>query len=147
MKEIDCHITRNTVFYIGVICVASLLLTSCATRIPFQYSEQAPAARGIAKVKKDKNKNYRISIDLVNLAESNRLVAPKTTYVIWMEGANQFAKNIGKIESESGMMSSTLKAQFFTVSSDRPTKIFITSEENGSVNYPSTDIILTTRNF
>jgi hypothetical protein len=115
--------------------------------VPFQYSAEAPAARGTAKVTKNHNDNYIISIELTNLSEASRLVAPKSAYVVWMESGSRSAKNLGKIQSSSSMMSKTLKASFEAASSEKPTKIFITSEEDGNTSYPSSSIILTTNNF
>lgn len=131
----------------GATTLMILLMSACATKVPFQYSATAPAARGAAKVKKDANNNYTISVELTNLSEANRLVAPKSAYVVWMESGGHSAKNLGKIQSESSMLSKTLKANFETVSAEKPTKIFITSEEDGNTSYPSSDIILTTNSF
>jgi hypothetical protein len=143
-------ITKNKISAMLALTAAACLVimfSSCATKVPFQYSTLAPAARGTVKVKKDGNKNYVVNVSLTNLSEANRLIAPKTAYVVWMETGNQNPKNLGKIESNSSLMSKTLKAGFETVSSQKPTKIFITSEEDGNTTYPSSSIILTTNNF
>jgi hypothetical protein len=63
-----------------------------------------------------------------------------------METDQQPAKNIGQINSSSGMLSSRLKASFETVSSTKPSKIFITAEDDVSAQYPG-QVILTTDNF
>lgn len=147
MKTIRLNFKAGTTAILGAAALMIFLLSSCATKVPFQYSAEAPAARGTAKVKKDVNKNYTISVELTNLSEASRLVAPKTAYVVWMSSSNNSAKNLGKIQSESSMMSKTLKASFETVSSEKPTKIFITSEEDGNASYPSSTVILTTNNF
>lgn len=147
MKTIRLNFKAGTTAILGAAALMIFLLSSCATKVPFQYSAEAPAARGTAKVKKDDNNNYTISVELTNLSEASRLVAPKTAYVVWMSSSSNSAKNLGKIQSESSMMSKTLKASFETVSSEKPTKIFITSEEDGNASYPSSSIILTTNNF
>lgn len=147
MKTIKKNFSAGSVLLLGATFMVILLLSACATKVPFQYSAEAPAARGTAKVKKDANNNYTISVELTNLSEANRLVAPKTAYVVWMASGSNYAKNLGKIESESSMLSKTLKANFETVSAEKPTKIFITSEEDGNASYPSSSIILTTNNF
>lgn len=137
----------GTILLLGATTLMLLLFSACATKVPFQYSAEAPAARGSAKVKKDGNSNYTISVEVVNLSEASRLVAPKTAYVVWMASGSNYAKNLGKIESSSSMLSQTLKASFETVSSEKPTKIFITSEEDGNATYPSSSVILTTNSF
>ena len=106
-----------------------------------------PAAGGDVKIKKDNNNNYRIQISLNNLAEPKRLEPPKNTYVVWMETDNNATKNIGQINSSTGLLSSKLKASFETVSSTKPTKIFLTAEDDASVQYPGTQVIMTTSDF
>jgi hypothetical protein len=147
MKINIVNYRSGTLFLIGVTTIMLALFSACATKVPFQYSAEAPAARGNAKIKKDGNNNYTISVELTNLSEASRLVAPKSAYVVWMESGGNYAKNLGRIESSSSMMSKTLKASFETVSSDKPTRIFITSEEDGNATYPSSSVILTTNNF
>ena len=147
MKTIKLNFRAGTTLILGATVLMIILFSSCATKVPFQYSAEVPAARGTTKVKRVDNKNYTISVELTNLAEASRLIAPKTAYVVWMESNGHSAKNLGKIQSESSMISKTLKASFETVSSEKPTKIFITSEEDGNTAYPSSSIILTTRSF
>lgn len=148
MKTNTVQFRPGTFLLLGAATLMLLLFSACATKAPFQYSAEAPAARGNAKVKKDGNNNYTISVEIVNLAEGSRLVAPKTAYVVWMtSGSNSTPKNLGKIESSSSMLSKTLKASFETVSSEKPNRVFITAEEDGNTTYPSSSVILTTNNF
>jgi len=120
--------------------------TSCAQKIRFANSSVVPAAEGTVKIKKDNNKNYNIDIDVIHLADPKRLSPPKEVYIVWMETDNTSAKNIGQIESSSSILSSTLKGSIKTVSPIKPTKIFITAEDNAQVQYPGT-VILTTSSF
>jgi hypothetical protein len=106
-----------------------------------------PAARGDVKVKKDNNNNYRIQISLDDLAEPKRLEPSKHTYVVWMETADNVTKNIGQINSSTGFLSGKLKASFETVSSSKPTKIFLTAEDDASIQNPGTQLIITTSDF
>ena len=119
--------------------------SSCATKTHFLTSAVAPAAEGTIKVHKDKNKNYVIKIEISNLAEPSRLQPPKNHYVVWMEGDNNETKNIGKIKSSNDLLSKRLKGSFETVSTDKPRKIYITGENNASLQYPNlADVVLTT---
>jgi hypothetical protein len=120
---------------------------SCAHKTSFQTSAVVPAARGDVKVKKDDNNNYHIKVKISGLAEAKRLEPAKQVYVIWLESEEHIIKNLGQINSSSGLLSKTLKASFETVSSVKPIKVFITAEDNASAQYPGTHIILSTNNF
>jgi hypothetical protein len=137
---------RNMLFAL-LIGAALVTISSCAKKINFQTSTVVPAARGTVKVKKDNNSNYVINIDLFNLAEAKRLASNEQTYVVWMESGNRAVKNLGQINSSTKMFSKKLKASFEAVSSVKPTKIFITAENNSSVEYPGNELILTTSGF
>jgi hypothetical protein len=139
-------IVKNTLLFTLVIAVL-ILLNSCAKKINFQTSQVVPAARGTVKVKKDDNKNYGIKINLWNLAEAKRLPTSEKTYVVWMESDQQAVKNLGQLNSGRSRLSKKLKASFETVSPVKPTKIFITAEDNSGVQYPGNELILTTNGF
>ena len=118
----------------------SLLLlggSSCAHKTTFLTSTVVPAAEGTIKWKKDANDNYVITIKMVNLAEVERLQPPKKAYVVWLENQEGRPKNLGQINSMHETFSKKLKATFETVSAFKPTKIYITAEEEANVNYPS----------
>lgn len=121
--------------------------TSCAKKIAFQTSTIVPAARGDVKIKKDDNKNYLIQVELENLAEVNRLDPPKKAYVVWMESEDSMVKNIGQIASDSKFLSSKLKASFETVTPVKPSKIYITAEDDADVQFPSKQLIMETNRF
>ena len=134
--------------FLGALAIIMLLsFTSCGKNIAFQNSSIVPAAEGKVSVKKDSNKNYSIGIKISNLAEVNRLQPSKNVYVVWMETEESLVKNIGQIKSDTGFMSSKLKASFETVTSFEPSKIFITAEDNADVQYPGMQLILTTNRF
>ena len=124
-----------------------LSLSSCAKKITFQNSSVVPAARGQVTVDKDNNKNYVIKINIDNLAEVKRLESSKNMYIVWMESDESKAKNIGQIKSDTSFISSKLKASFETVSAIKPTKIFITAEDNADTQYPGNTIVLETNTF
>lgn len=118
---------------------------SCVTTTRFATSAITPAAEGTIKVKKDANKNYVIKIQISNLAESSRLTPPSNAYVVWLVTNDNMTKNVGQIKSSTGFLSKSLNATFETVSTLKPIKIFITAENDASVQYPlSSDFILTT---
>jgi hypothetical protein len=122
-------------------------LFSCATSVSFLSSAVVPAARGSVKIKTDNNKNYVIQISLSDLAESTRLQPAKLTFIVWMITDRDLTKNIGQLNSSKGFMSKQLKGSFKTVSSDKPVKIFITAEDDPAVQYPGTQVVLSTDKF
>lgn len=147
MKSIQIKSLIHTIFAIVSAVLVLFYFSSCAKKINFQSSSVVPAARGEVKVKKDNNNNYNIKISVKNLAEPKRLQPSKNMYVVWMETEDNVTKNIGQINSSTGLLSSKLKASFETVSSIKPTKIFITAEDDASIQYPGMQVVLTTNNF
>jgi hypothetical protein len=138
--------TRKLLFVLTGVMVL-FYFSSCARKISFLTSSVVPAAEGTVKVNKDKNKNYHIQISLSNLAEPNRLQPSKNTYVVWMETDDNAVKNIGQINTSTGFLSKKLKASFETVTPVKPTKIFLTAEDDANVQYPGMQVVLTTNNF
>ena len=145
----NSNTTSTLIKSIRLTCSLILVVTlmSCAQKVSFQTSNVVPAAEGSVKMKKDNNGNYEIKIYLANLAEPERLQPSKKTYVVWMETEENSTKNIGQINTSTGFMSSKLKASFETVSAVKPTRIFITAEDDPAIQYPGEQIVLTTENF
>ena len=136
-------ISRTKNIFLGILATMMIVsFMSCSKKMIFLKSSVVPAAEGYVKVKTDKNNNYVIQIDLSNLAGIDKLKPTKKTYVIWMLTDKETPENIGRISS-----SSHLNATFETVSSYKPTKIFITAEENEETQYPGETIVLTTDRF
>ena len=134
--------------FLLIICTSTVFfLSSCRQQVQFLTSSIVPAARGTVDVKKDSNKNYDIQISLSNLSEPDRLQPSKKTYVVWMKTDHDAVKNIGQINSSTGFFSSKLHSSFKTVSSSKPTKIFLTAEDDGGVQMPGAPVILTTDSF
>jgi hypothetical protein len=131
----------------SLVLVVILVTSSCTNKISFLTSTVVPAARGTVKIKTDSNKNHTIDIALLNLAEPERLNPAKKMYMVWMETDQGITKNLGQIITDSGTFSKTLKANFKTVSSFTPVKIFITSENDANTQSPSWERILTTAKF
>ncbi len=136
---------RSALVFFSLVMLTTLF--SCSQKVSFQTSTVVPAAEGSVKMKKDNNNNYGIKIFLANLAEPERLQPSKNSYVVWMETDDNATQNIGQINTSTGFMSSKLKASFETVSSVKPTKIFITAEDDPGVQYPGMQVVLTTESF
>jgi hypothetical protein len=133
---------------LGTLATLSMFLfTSCARKATFLTSPVVPAARGTVKVKKDKNNNYLIKIYISGLAEVDRLQPAKKTYVVWMISDNDVTINLGQVKSATGTFTQALKASFETVSAAKPIKIFITAEDDASVQVSGTQVVLSTDRF
>lgn len=139
-------LSRNILLGASIVLLL-LSLTSCAKKITFQTSSVVPAARGKVTIDKDNNKNYDVKIKIYDLAEVDRLEPSRKAYVVWMETDESQIKNMGQIKSDTKFISSKLKATFETVTAFKPTKIFITAEDNADVQYPGNQLILETNRF
>ena len=123
----------------------SLLLGSCSTtKMTFVTSSVVPAATGEVKVKKDKNKNYVINVAVLNLADPKKLTPAKESYLVWMESSGNSVKKLGQIDTSSGFLSKTMKGEVSATAVAEPTRLFITAENDVSVQYPTGDVVLTT---
>ena len=80
-----------TTFFLST---ALFFLCSCSSKIKFQQSTVVPAAEGSVKVKKDKNENYAIDVDVIHLAGPDRLTPPAAAYVVWIQNQRQPAVRI-----------------------------------------------------
>jgi hypothetical protein len=132
----------------GAVVLALLFsMSSCAKKFAFATSQVVPAAEGKVKVKKGKNDNYNISLDVIRLAEPQRLQPSRSYYVVWMETEQNGTRNIGQLKSKSGFLSKTLKAELKTVTPFEPRQFFITAEDDAAIQYPNGQIVLRTGNL
>ena len=113
-------------------------------KVSFITSTVVPGAEGTVKVKKDKNGNYHIEIDIEHLPPAGKLTPAKKTYVAWVETQENGIKNIGQLKSSSSMLSKTRKASIETVSPYKPNRVFISAEDDGGIEQPGTLVVLTT---
>ncbi len=147
MNPIISRKKRHIFFFCLLGALAMLSFTACSKKTSFLNSSVVPAARGTVKVTRDKNDNYVIKLDIQNLAEPERLDPPRKIYVVWIVTDEQVTRNIGKIDSSSGMFSNKLKADFETSSAFKPVRIFITAEDDANVQYANSTVVMTTSNF
>jgi len=121
--------------------------SSAQKKVSFNTSTVVPGAEGTVRVKKDKNGNFNIDIDIVNLPEPKKLTPAKKAYVVWVETKEKGSKNIGQIHSSSSMFSKTKKASITTVSPNKPVRIFITAEDDPATEEPGEVEVLTTNSY
>ncbi len=147
MKSGNCTLAFKSTVYIGLFFLGTIFSESCANKITFANSSVVPAAEGAVKIKKDKNKNYDIELSVMRLAEPDRLFPSSHLYIVWMETEGFGTKNIGRLKTSTRMFSKTLKSSLRTVSTFKPTKIFITAEDDANIQYPGGQTVLSTEHF
>jgi hypothetical protein len=123
--------------------IAAFALMCCSNTLKFIPSTVVPGADGAVKVKTDKNDNYAIDVNVQNLADPSRLESPGSTYVVWMETAQNGTQNLGRLSSSHGLFSKARKASLETVTPYRPVRFFITAEDRADAQYPASETVLT----
>ena len=107
-----------------------------------------PENKGQVEIKRDINSNYVIQINLRGLEAVNKLDPDsKKAFIVWMNADKQKAKNLGQINSNTGWLSDKSKASFEATSPFKPTKIYITEEEDVMVKIPGKIILWSTGKF
>jgi hypothetical protein len=147
MTVIKQSTLTKTFFLIGVTAFFFILIQACARKITFHNSSVVPAAEGSVKIKKDNNNNYKIDLNVIRLADPKRLSPSKEVYLVWIDTENNGTKNIGQLKTSSGMFSQALKSSLNTVTPFKPIRIFITAEDNATVLYPGSQVVLNTAGF
>lgn len=136
-----------TIVFTIIILLIVIFLSSRSSKVNFLHSTVVPAAEGYVKVKKDNNSNYDIKVSIENLAQPDRLQPAKNLYVVWMESEDNGIKNLGQVNSSSSLLSDKLKGSFETVSTNKPTRIFITGETEAGLMSPGNLVVLSTKTF
>ena len=123
------------------VLLTTFVLSSCTPKMEFVTSTIAPAATGAINVKKDKNKNYVMNVDVRNLAEPKNLNPSKEAYLVWMEDGTNPVKKLGQLSPQS----KSLKASLSATATSEPKRIFITAENDINIQYPDGQVVLTTK--
>ena len=123
-----------------------IALTSCGKKISFLPSTVIPTAKGYVKIKGDNNDNYAVKLQVKDIVKSKDLQPGKGTYVVWVETRENRAHHLGKLETSKGLFSGTRKAKLESVTAAKPVRVFVTSEDNSTPQFPS-EVVLTTKLF
>ena len=130
----------KTIKHITISLGIAITLSACTPKMVFTTSSVVPAASGTINVKKDKNENYTLKVNVHNLAESKSLTPSKGSYLVWMKQNDRSVKKLGQL-SPSGK---TLTASLSATAVAKPQEVFITAEDNAEILYPAGQTILTT---
>jgi len=120
--------------------VVALLLSSCTPSMHFLPSTVVPAATGKVQIKRDKNSNYIVRVDVQNLAPADRLTPPQRTYIVWMESGRNSIKKLGLLEPRSKNLVASLNTSTVT----KPDRLFVTAEYGPDSQYPAGTEVLAT---
>jgi hypothetical protein len=124
----------------SILLLLTLSLGACSSSMNFLPSSVVPAATGKAQVKRDKNSNYQIQVNVRNLAPAERLSPPQRNYIVWMESDRNTIKKLGLLEPSS----KALTANLSTTAVDNPNRIFVTAEGTPEIQYPAGKEVLAT---
>jgi hypothetical protein len=120
---------------------------------PAVMNEPAPVVvpaenKGQVQIKRDINSNYVVVINLRELEDATKIEpASKKAYIVWMNADKQAVKNLGQNNSNSAWLSDKSKASFEAISEFKPTKIYITEEDDATVKIPGKKIVWSTNGF
>ena len=134
----------KTINSLALILFLAITLGACSSKMTFQNSSIVPAATGDVKVKKDKNDNYQITVNVANLAEPQKLSPSRDVYIVWMDSNRNLIKKLGQIKVGSGMFSKALTGELTVTESEKPDRVFITAENDADTMRPSSEVVLTT---
>lgn len=121
----------------ALIVALFFLAASCSDKTTFQRSELLPAAEGEIDIDQDNNGNYRIDIDIENMARASSLTPARNVYVVWAKSDNDEMRNLGSLQVDKN-----LNAELTAVTPYKPKEIIITAEDNSTTSYPSNQVAL-----
>lgn len=145
MKKL--YLNHNMNFLKGILKIFILLFvaltfTACSKKVTFPVSNVVPAAEAVVKVDKDDNKNYKIELQVDNLAGPERLNPGRKYYMVWMVTKEHGTLNIGRLD-----INRKNSGELKTNTPYEPVRIFITAEDDQQPVLPSSQEILNSGEF
>jgi hypothetical protein len=142
MKTTIKKILNRKVLCAAVTVFVIFAFGSCAKKIVFPVSTTLPATSAYVTIKKDKNGNYAIVLNMKHTAGPERLQPSKSNYVVWIESAQKGTMNVGRVTISKGM-----KGSLKVVTPFKPNVVFITAENDPNVTTPGEQVVLRTNQF
>ncbi|MEP7255471.1 MAG: hypothetical protein ABI666_06820 [Ferruginibacter sp.] len=151
MKSIKLDTLTKNIFS-GLLAIAMITGSiSCAKKTvaakETTFTPAMPEEKGQLEVKRDANSNYVIQINISDLDPVKTMRPSKEAYVVWMVTDTKATKNLGQIEGANAWLSKKNKASFEAVTEFKPTKIFITAENDATIQKPGTQVVWATKSF
>jgi hypothetical protein len=121
------------------ICVllVSCSLASLASEVRLMADPSIPGAVGKAHLNKEKNGNLKLKVEVYHLAKPSALTPARQTYVVWTQARGKDPKNQGVLK-----VNDKLEGNFEDTVSNQDFDIFITAEDNPSIETPSEPTLL-----
>lgn len=139
-------VTKNIL--LGVLATIMIYsFTSSVTKVSFATTSVSPKARGYVKVTKEGSNEYAVSIHISDLTPVSGLQPFKKVYIVWMISDQYITKNLGQLNNISSTSLSVKKTLFQSVTSLKPSKIFITAENDIAIERPGVQVIMATYQF
>jgi hypothetical protein len=125
----------------------SMGISSCGGTTDFLASAFIPNARGYVKVRTDRQEQYIVKVNLKNLIPLPEPTSNTSSYVVWMVSDMGITKNIGVLQTSTLFFTNIHRTTFRLESPIRPTRIFITAEDNPGIPFSNTEIVFSTSTF
>lgn len=109
-----------------------LINATSASEVRLIADSSVPGSVGKAHLKKDKNGNLRLKLDVYHLAKPSALTPARQSYVVWIQGKGKNPENQGQLK-----VNNKLEGKFETTTSYEDFDLFITAEDNPRAESPS----------
>ena len=121
------------------LAVVSAALVYAAKRFPLNAASIVPAAKGSVEIGKDRNGNTEVKLKVEHLANPTSLSPSQANYVVWLEAKDSGPENEGELK-----VNGKLEGTFQTVTPRKNFELFVTGENDATVNSPSGPEVLRT---
>lgn len=114
------------ILFTGIACFAG------ASEARLTADPSIPAATGKAHVKKEKNGNLKLKVEVYHLAKPGALTPARQVYVVWTQARGKDPQNRGALK-----VNNKLEGTFEDTVSNEDFDVFITAEDNPTAEFPS----------
>ena len=131
----------SSIGFVGLVLQLGLLV-SCAETVSLANTSRVPGATGKVEVKRSKNGNTRMEVDVEHLAKASQVDSRAVTYVVWIQSLDHATapQNVGNL-----MVDDDLKGHVSTMSPLASFELVITPESSHQAPEPTGDPVFRTR--